>query len=138
MKKFKHKGIIFSFFFFFGLFTGCSPLAFFAAGGAAGAGGYKYYKGSLTVFYRFPYVKVWDASISALRVMELQIKGQEHDISSGKIMAVRADGIEVFVYVKYKSPKSTEVIIRVGAWGEKGASMEIADRIEGALKRGSG
>jgi len=112
--------------------TSCYPLGFFAAGGAAGVGGYKYYQGGLTVVYQAPYIKVWDATLTTLKKMKLEIESAKHDLTSGQISAKMTDGTYVTVGVKYESPETTHVTIRVGL-GDKDSSLIIKERIQKTL-----
>ena len=119
---------------FWFLLTGCSaPLVIFGAGTAAGVGGYKFYKGSLTVLYQAPFMEVWDGTLKAVEEMNLKIELSEHDITSGRIHAKRADKKTVAIVLKYKSQKETEAVIRVGFFGDEGASIVIKDRIKQTL-----
>ncbi len=118
-----------------GLLSGCAPLAFFGAGAAAGVGGYKYYKGALIVLYEAPYMETWDASLKALEEMGLVVLKAEHDLTTGKIKAKRADGKEVTLTFEYKSARTTEVQIRVGIFGDEEASMVIKEKIRQVLVR---
>lgn len=115
--------------------TGCYPWGFFAAGGAAGIGGYKYYKGGLTVHYKAPYLMVWDATLTALKKMEFEIETAEHDLARGQVIAKRADNTPVTINLEYKSDETTKVIIRVGHLGDKESSLDIKEQIQKALLR---
>jgi len=109
--------------------TSCAPLFIFGAGTAAGIGGYKYYEGSLKVIYQAPYMETWDATLKALEGMELKIKTQKHNPTSGKIVARRADGKPVTISLKYRSTQETEAMIRVGLFGDDNAANVIKDQI---------
>jgi len=111
----------------------CAPLLFFGAGTAVGVGGYKWYKGAMTVIYQAPYMETWDATLRAATAMNLEIKSQKHDLTSGKIEAKRADKKVVIISLKYVSAKETEVAIRVGMFGDRGASEAIKEAIRKEL-----
>ncbi len=113
--------------------VGCAPLIFFGVGTAAGIGGYKYFQGALTVIYQAPYMETWDATLKALKGMDLLVMGKKHDQTAGKIIAKRKDKKDVYIDVKYKTSKETEVRIRVGALGDQDASMAIKDGIRKEL-----
>ena len=117
------------------LLAGCAPLIIFGAGTAAGVAGYKYYQGALTVIFKVPFMKTWDGTLTALQEMQLDIESSDHDLTSGTIYAKRSDKKEVKVSLAYKSAEETEVIIRVGLFGDKDASVAIKDRIAGVLTR---
>ena len=112
---------------------GCAPLLFFGAGTAAGIGGYKWYKGALTVIFQAPYMETWDASLNALKIMNFDIKSKKHDLTTGKIEALRADNKPVAVSLEYKSARETEVKIRVGFLGDLNASEAIKEEIRKEL-----
>jgi hypothetical protein len=116
----------------FSCLAGCLPAAFIA-GSAAGIGGYKFYHGKLTVLYEAPYMETWDAALKALEAMSIQIRSQKHDLTAGQIEAKRSDRKNVYVDVKYKSAKETEVGIRVGFFGDESASMAIKEEIRKIL-----
>ena len=111
----------------------CGGLVLFGAGTAAGIAGYKWYDGALTVIYEAPYIKAWEATLKALKKMELEIKSQKHDLTKGTIKAEMKDKRSVTVSLAYKSAKQTEVEIRVGFFGDKEASDVIQEGIRKEL-----
>ncbi|MBW1730387.1 MAG: DUF3568 family protein [Deltaproteobacteria bacterium] len=117
------------------IMTGCVYLGFFAAGTAAGIGGYKYQNGVLTVIYKAPYMDTWNACLSALEEMGLRIEKSAHDLTAGTIQARRVDNKAVSVKVEYKSARETKVAIRVGIFGDEDASNVIKENIRRALVR---
>jgi hypothetical protein len=110
-----------------------TPVVFFTAGTAAGVAGYKYHRSSLEVIYQASYIETWDATLKALENMHLEIESKKHDLTSGKIVAKRADKKSVHLSLKYKSSEETEVLIRVGFFGDEEASMAIKDEIRKVL-----
>jgi hypothetical protein len=113
--------------------TGCGALVVFGAGTAAGVAGYKWYEGSLTVIYEAPYIKAWDASLKALEKMESSIQSQKHDLTKGTIKAELQDKKSVTISLSYKSAQQTEVVIRVGFFGDKNTSDVIQENIRKEL-----
>jgi len=113
--------------------SSCAPLWFFAAGTAAGIGGYKYYQGALHVIYQAPYMKTWNATLKALEEMGITVESKKHDPTTGEIVARRADKTTVTISLKYRSPEETEVIIRVGLLGDRNASEVIKEKIRDKL-----
>ncbi len=111
----------------------CAPLFYFGTGTVAGVVAYKYYKGTLTVIYQAPILKTWDATLKVLEGMKLKIKTKDHDQTSGKITAIRADSKPVIISLKYISSQETEVVIRVGFFGDKNISMIIKEEIRKGL-----
>lgn len=114
--------------------SGCGPAIIFGAGAAAGVGGYKYYRGSLTTTYNAAFEETWQAGLVAVRALDLEIKGAQHDLNSGSISAVEADGTPVTVKMKYVSARETEVSIRVGILGEEKRAVVIKDKIAEILR----
>jgi hypothetical protein len=115
------------------LLTGCGAILLFGAGTAAGVAGYKYINGTMEVLYDFPFIKTWDATLKALSDLGITVKDSKHDLTGGKIEGSRADGQTIKVSLTYKSPKETEVSIRVGIIGDEGASAAIRDKIASVL-----
>jgi hypothetical protein len=114
--------------------AGCAaPIVYFGAGSAAGIAGYKYYRGSLTVVYEAPYMETWDAALRAIENMDLQVREKKHDLTTGKIVAKRADNKKVHITIEYLSSQETEVVIRVGFFGNQDASMAIKEEIRKVL-----
>ena len=112
---------------------GCAPMGFFAAGTAAGIAGYKYYHGALNVIYQAPYIKTWDAALKVSDDMGFTVESKKHDPTTGQIVARRADRKPVTISLKYRSSEETEVIIRVGLFGDHNASMVIKEKIRNKL-----
>lgn len=117
------------------MLTSCVYLGFFAAGTAAGIGGYKYHNDMLTVIYEAPYMETWKACLKAVDEMGLHLLKSAHDLTAGTIEAKRADGKDVQIKVEYKSSKETRVDIRVGIFGDKEASNIIKEKIRQVLVR---
>jgi hypothetical protein len=113
--------------------TGCAAVAFFGVGAAAGVASIKYYQGALTVVLDAPFIDTWDARLKALEDLKFRVEKSDHDLTSGKIHAKGADAKDVSISLKYKSAKQTEALIRVGVFGDEGASMAIKERIRRIL-----
>ena len=116
--------------------AGCTSLVLFGAGTGMGVGGYKYVKGSFTVIFQAPYMKTWDATLKALEKMNFKIETQEHDLTAGMIEAKGAEDRWVRIIFQYKSSQETEVVIRVGLFGDEEASMAIKEEIRKVLIEG--
>jgi hypothetical protein len=65
--------------------------------------------------------------------MEITIEGRTKELTSGKIKARLSNGKTVTMGIKYQSAEETEVIIRVGLFGDENASMVIKDEIRKEL-----
>ncbi|MBN1830474.1 MAG: DUF3568 family protein [Deltaproteobacteria bacterium] len=112
--------------------AGCAALVFLG-GAAAGVAGYKYYEGSLEVIYESPFMETWDAALRALDRMGIEVTNKKHDLTAGKISAMRADDKEINISFEYKSQDETMVTIRVGILGDESASNTIKEEIRKEL-----
>ena len=108
--------------------AGCTAMAFLG-GAAVGVAGYKYYEGSLEVVYESPFMETWDATLRALDRMDMEVTNKNHDLTAGKISAMRSDDKEVKLSFKYRSREETVVSIRVGILGDERASDAIKEEI---------
>jgi uncharacterized lipoprotein len=105
----------------------------FLGGAAAGVAGYKYYEGALEVVYESPFMETWDAALQVLDRMDIEVTNKKHDLTAGKISAMRADDKEINLSFEYKSKEETVVTIRVGILGDEGASNTIKEEIRREL-----
>ena len=110
----------------------CAPVIFLG-GAAAGVAGYKYYEGALEVVYESPFMETWDAALRALDRMDMEVTDKKHDLTAGKISAMRSDNREVKLSFKYRSKEETVVGIRVGLMGDERASDAIKEEIRKEL-----
>lgn len=113
--------------------SSCAPFILFGAGTAAGIAGYKYYQGALVVIYQAPFAETYAATQSAFEKMDIRIESKTKEPTSGKIKARLSDGKSVSLDLKYRSAEETEVVIRVGLFGDENASMVIKDEIRKEL-----
>ena len=105
----------------------------FLGGAAAGVAGYKYYEGALEVIYESPFMETWDAALRVLDRMDIEVKDKKHDLTTGKISAMRADDKEINLSFEYKSKEETVVTIRVGILGDEGSSNTIKEELRKEL-----
>ena len=110
----------------------CAPVIFLG-GAAAGVAGYKYYEGALEVVYESPFMETWDAALRALDRMDMEVTNKKHDLTTGKISAMRLDNKEVKLSFKYRSKEETVVSVRVGILGDESASNAIKEEIRKEL-----
>jgi uncharacterized lipoprotein len=111
--------------------AGCAVA--FLSGAAAGVAGYKYYEGALEVVYESPFMETWDAALRVLDRMDLEVTNKKHDLTAGKISAMRADNKKINLSFEYKSKEETVVNIRVGILGDERASNTIKEEIRKEL-----
>jgi len=114
---------------------GCVALV---AGGAAGAGTVVYIKGQLNEDINAPAPKVYDASISALKDLNLPIIEKRHDSLSAKIKSEFADGSAVWIDIESLSFQSCKITIRVGIMGDEYKSRQILEGIHRHISAGGG
>ena len=110
----------------------CAPILFLG-GAAAGVAGYKYYEGALEVVYESPFMETWDAALRTLDHMDIEVTNKKHDLTAGKISAMRSDEKEVKLSFKYRSTEETVVSVRVGILGDERASEAIKEEIRKEL-----
>ena len=117
----------------FCLMSASCTAAIFLGGAAAGVAGYKYYEGALEVVYEYPFMETWDAALRALDRMDMEVTNKKHDLTTGKISAMRSDNKEVKLSFKYRSKEETVVSVRVGILGDERASDAIKEEIRKEL-----
>ncbi len=109
--------------------SGCAVL-WFGAGIGLGIGGYKYLNGRLEVTYAAPFIRVFDASKSSLKELQINIIKEYRDLIDGEIIGKKADGKQVEIKIKNKGPNLTWLSIRVGILGDRDESMIIKKKID--------
>jgi uncharacterized lipoprotein len=115
------------------LLYGCTA-AVVGIGAGSGLGTYSYVKGELTVLYPFPYDRTWDASLTALERLNIEVTNQQRDALNGRIKGRRGDGKPVVIKIENKGLDVTEIGIRVGNFGNQDASRKIQQTIINVLK----
>jgi len=108
--------------------------AILGAGAGAGLGTYSYFKGELKLDYPYPYDRTWNASLTAMERLEIEVITQGRDALAGKITGKRADGKAVVIKVKDKGLGVTTVIVRVGTFGDREVSRKIQETILNVLR----
>ena len=107
--------------------SGCIALI---VGAAAGAGSIIWIKGKLAQDFNVPLDKTYNATITAIKKLELQILVDRKDKFSAKIESKFADGANVWVDLEYLTVKSSKVSVRVGTLGDEARSRQIMSMIE--------
>jgi len=113
---------------------GCSTAAMVGAGAGAGLGTYSHIKGELTAQYPYPLDQTWNASLTALERLEIEVTAQERDALAGKIQGKRGDGKSVVLRIENKGLGVTAVGVRVGSFGNQEASRKIHQTILNVLE----
>jgi hypothetical protein len=116
-----------------GLLQGCA--LFLIGGGAAGGGaGVAYAKGELEQVHAASYDRAWDATLRALRALNIAVSQTQKDQISAKATGTKADGTAVVVTVLPVTKDSTSVRVRIGTFGDRSESERIQGQIAVALK----
>ena len=116
-----------------GALQGCA-VVLIGGGAAGGATGVAYAKGELEQVHAATYDKVWDASLSALRTLNIGVSETQKDQISAKAVGAKSDGISVVVSVLPVTKDTTSVRVRVGTFGDRPASEQIQGEIAVILK----
>ncbi|HZY30927.1 MAG TPA: DUF3568 family protein [Candidatus Methylomirabilis sp.] len=119
-----------------GTLQGC-PLILLGGGAAGGAAGVAYAKSELEQVHAAPYDRVWDATLRALRTLNIAVSETQKDQISAKAVGARADGVAVVVSVLPVTKDSTSVRVRIGNLGDRPASERIQGQVAVMLKEGS-
>ena len=98
-----------------------------------GAGGALYYKGALREDLNAPLDEVWEASVSTVEEMGLDITDKTKDGLAGAIVAMRADGKEVRIVLKALQGEITRVTMRIGVLGDQETSRLLLEMIKEKL-----
>jgi hypothetical protein len=105
------------------LLQGCALMGEKKSGAAAVA----YHEGELQVTYSDPFDKTWDASLKALKYLQIVVNTSRKE--EGIIEATKDDGRIVTLTLKTEGPDTTQVNIRVGTFGDQQASDVIYRKI---------
>jgi hypothetical protein len=110
------------------MFQGCLLLA-----AGAGAATVAYVKGELRTTYAASLNRTWEAILSALKDLRINIYSSKKDATEGDIEATKADGTKVKINLEPAGPDTTSVRIRVGMFGDEEASRVINRQIASKL-----
>ena len=116
------------------LLQGCAALVVGGAAAGAGVATVSYIKGELQTTYAASLNPTWEASMAALKDLEITVASIQKDATGGIIEATRADGTRVKITLSPAGPDTTSVKIRIGFFGDREASMAIHRQIESKLK----
>jgi len=101
----------------------------FLFAGAAGASTVAYVKGDMETTSEKSVDEVYAAVEATCKELEFEIFEHEKKEFTGMVMAMSDFG-KVTIRVKGKSPEETHVSVRVGTFGDKGASKLIMDKLK--------
>ncbi len=114
---------------------GCAAVAGAGIGAAAATGAMAYKNGELETSYAAPYNLTWDATIRAMKKMNLKVIHTQKGPTEGTVESEQADGTKVTTKLKSSSQDVTGVKIRVGILGDEEASRTIDRYIRAELKK---
>ena len=114
------------------MLQGCLLLAV-GAGAGAGAATVAYVKGELRTTYAASLNRTWDATLSALKDLRINVYSTKKDLTEGDIEATKADGTKIKINLEPAGPNTTSVRIRVGMFGDEEASKVINGQIASKL-----
>jgi hypothetical protein len=114
------------------MLQGCLLLAV-GAGVGAGVATVAYIKGELKITYAASLNPTWDAALSALKELQINVHDSKKDATKGDIAATKADGTKVAITLEPAGPDTTTVKIRVGTFGDEDASRVIHRKIASNL-----
>lgn len=117
-----------------GALQGC-PMILMGVGATGGVAGTTYAKGELEQVHAAPYNTVWDATLHALRTMNVAVSETQKDQISAKAVGAELDGTSVTVTVLPITRDTTSIRVRVGTFGDRPASERIQGEIAVVLKR---
>ena len=104
-----------------------------AAAAGVGAGSYFYVKGELERDYHAPVARVWQATLQAVKELNLAIESKQHDAFGGEIKGEMSDGTNFKIELEKKGENLTNVGVRIGAFGSKTKSEAIHNKIHSNL-----
>jgi hypothetical protein len=98
----------------------------------ANVGTYSYVTRNLESLYSVPLQDLWPAALAAVRNLKLTLEENYLDALGGKVLARRADGTRVKIWLDPVGARSTtSVYVRVGFWGNK----DLSERVHQEIRR---
>jgi hypothetical protein len=107
-----------------------------AAGAGAAVGTVAYVQGEHWQVHSGSFERVWSATTTTLKQLQIQVDKTIKDGLGGEIEAHRADRTAVRVKVEPSGESASTVKIRVGTFGDKADSELVQARIASLLKGG--
>lgn len=106
--------------------AGCAA---FLVGGAIGGGTAVYIKGQMEETFNKPVHGVHEATLAALKELNMPVVEDTHDNTSAKIKSKVASGEDVWIDISALSNTDSKVTVRVGIMGDEGKSTAILNTI---------
>jgi hypothetical protein len=114
--------------------AGCAAALLAGAAGGAAVGTAAYVNGEHSQVYNANADRTWQATMAALKDMNIRVDKSNKDGLGGTIEGERADGTNVTVKQEPAENGNTQVKIRVGTFGDQAASEAIQQRIAARLR----
>lgn len=111
------------------LTVGCGA---YIAGGVASAGSYYYLDGQARATYNTSLDAAYNASVSACGEMGITVTDQVMKVASAKVIGKLSNDM-VTISLKLIGDNITEIIVRVGIWGNEESSRRIQKEISSRL-----
>ncbi|MXW44229.1 MAG: DUF3568 family protein [Candidatus Dadabacteria bacterium] len=103
-------------------------------GGAVGGGTAAYLRGVLKSKETTSFDNVWFAVVEVVEQQEFEVTKKESNVGKALIEAkLRVQAKMIYMTVKYDKPEITDLIIRVGIWGDEEESRRILKLIHEKL-----
>jgi hypothetical protein len=115
------------------LIPGCAPPIIIASAGVSAlqAGTEAFINGRLEAAQLAPLQTVYEASLGALRDMEINVAHEILRRNAAGVEARDLQGREIQIDLVAVSPKVTKLRIRIGVWGDQAISRLILGQIQG-------
>lgn len=118
------------------LLTLASGCALFVVGAVAAGGvaGYAWVNGEIKATESVSLNQTWEATLAAMGDLQFPVTAKAKDALEGSVTAQNAKNTTIKIDLKYVSNTSTEIRIRVGAFGDEALSRVILDKIKAHLQ----
>jgi hypothetical protein len=112
--------------------SGCT-VALFGAGAGAGVAGATYVMGKLEDEVDAPVPKVQQATVAALKSLELPVDKERGDKLGAELESETADHKKIWVSINSLPSSRSKIVIRVGLFGDETHSRQILEAIRTRL-----
>ncbi|MBA3613344.1 MAG: DUF3568 family protein [Nitrospirales bacterium] len=106
------------------IMSGCA-VVLLGAGAGAGVAGATYVMGKLEDEVNAPVPKVQQASVAALKSLELPVDKQRGDKLAAELESETADQKKIWVSITSLTSSRSKIVIRVGLMGDEARSRQI-------------
>lgn len=114
------------------IMSGCA-VVLLGAGAGAGVAGAAYVMGKLEDEVNAPVLKVQQASVAALKSLELPVDKQRSDKLAAELESETADQKKIWISIISLTSSRSKIVIRVGLMGDEARSRQILQAIHARL-----